>query len=263
MLLAELGVVLLMFTIGLEFSLPRLFRAKRLVLGLGGTQVVLSTLLFGLTSLLLGLTLSQAFLVGIALAMSSTAIVLKQLGEQMELPAPHGRVATGILLFQDIAAVAVLVAIPILAEDPTQLGGTLALALGKASLVFLGLVTVGRWVLPPVLHWVASTRSLELFMLTALLMAVAAAGLSTLAGLSPTLGAFMAGMLLGETMFRHQIEADIAPFEGLLLAVFFMAVCPPKQQPFSIQIKRAVFFKFKPAQSKSFFDLIHQLTTMM
>ena len=223
-LLAELGVVLLMFTIGLEFSLPRLLGAKRLVMGLGGAQVVVTSLLFGLGGMALGLTMSQALLIGVALAMSSTAIVLKQLGEQMELPAPHGRVATGILLFQDLAAVPVLVAIPILAAGPAQLGGALVLALGKAGLVFVGLVVVGRRVLPPVLRWVASTRSLELFMLTALLMAVAAAAVSSLAGLSPTLGAFMVGMLLGETLFRHQIEADIRPFRDLMLGLFFATI---------------------------------------
>ena len=223
-LLAELGVVLLMFTIGLEFSLPRLLDAKRLVLGLGGAQVVVTAVLFGLAGMALGLATDTAYLVGVALAMSSTAIVLKQLGEQMELPAPHGRVATGILLLQDIAVVPVLVAIPILAADSAQLGGALTLALGKAALVFLGLVMVGRWALPHVLNWVASTRSQELFMLTALLMAVAAAGISSVAGLSPTLGAFMAGMLLGETLFRHQLEADIRPFRDLMLGLFFATI---------------------------------------
>ena len=223
-LLAELGVVLLMFTIGLEFSLPRLLGAKRLVLGLGSVQVLVTALLFGLAGAWMGLSLTQALVIGLALGMSSTAIVLKQLGEQMELPAPHGRVATGVLLFQDIAAVPVLVALPILAADPSQLSETLALALGKAGLVFFGLVFVGRWALPTVLHWVASTRSLELFMLAALLMVVAAAGISALAGLSPTLGAFMAGMLLGETLFRHQIEADIRPFRDLMLGLFFATI---------------------------------------
>jgi CPA2 family monovalent cation:H+ antiporter-2 len=198
--------------------------AKRLVLGLGGAQIVVTALLLGLAGIALGTTSTQGFVIGFALAMSSTAIVLKQLGEQMELPAPHGRVVTGILLFQDIAVVPVLVALPILAAGPSQLGATLALALGKAGLVFLGLVLVGRRVLPTALRWVAATRSLELFMLSALLMAVAAAGLSTLAGLSPTLGAFMAGMLLGETLFRHQIEADIRPFRDLMLGLFFATI---------------------------------------
>jgi CPA2 family monovalent cation:H+ antiporter-2 len=162
-LLAELGVVLLMFTIGLEFSLPRLLAAKRLVLGLGGAQVALTALVLGLAAAGMGLSWGEAVVVGVALAMSSTAIVLKQLGEQMELPAPHGRVVTGILLFQDIVAAAMLVALPVLSADANQLGGSLALALGKAALVFLGLALAGRWALPPVLHWVASTRSLELF----------------------------------------------------------------------------------------------------
>lgn len=223
-LLAELGVVLLMFTIGLEFSLPRLLAARRLVLGVGGAQVALSALVFGLAGAWLGVGWTEALVAGLALAMSSTAIVLKQLGEQMELSTPYGRVAVGVLLFQDIAAVPVLVVLPVLAAAPEQLTSALGLALVKAALVFGGLVIAGRYVLPPLLHWVAASRSLELFLLTALLLAVAAAAVSTLAGLSPTLGAFMAGALLGETLFRHQIEADIRPFRDLMLGLFFATV---------------------------------------
>lgn len=223
-LLAELGVVLLMFTIGLEFSLPRLLAARNLVLGLGSAQVVLTTLLLALVGWWLGLIPAQAFIVGAALAMSSTAIVLKQLGEQLELPTSHGRIATGILLFQDIAAVFILVVLPVLAADPARLTGALVLALAMTALVFSGLVFVGRHLLSPVLHWVASTRSLELFMLTALLLALAAAAVSDAAGLSPTLGSFMAGMLLGETVFRHQVEADIRPFRDLMLGLFFATI---------------------------------------
>lgn len=222
--LAELGIVLLMFTIGLEFSLPRLMASRRLVLGLGGAQVVVTSLLVGLLAWWLGMPASTAFVVGGALAMSSTAIVLKQLGEQMELPAPHGRVVTGILLFQDIAAVPFLVVLPVLAGEATQMAGALALALFKAVLVFALLVFAGRRLLEPVLHWVANTRSLELFMLTALLLALSAAGISALAGLSATLGAFMAGMLIGETLFRHQIESDIRPFRDLMLGLFFVTI---------------------------------------
>ncbi|RMF96207.1 MAG: potassium transporter [Gammaproteobacteria bacterium] len=224
-LLAELGVVLLMFSIGLEFSLPRLLAARRLVLGLGGAQLVLTALLLGgLAELLSGAGVRQAVVIGAALAMSSTAIVLKQLGEQLELQAPHGRIATGILLFQDLAAVPLLVAVPVLAAGGTGLASGLAVALAKAAAVFAGLAFVGRRLLPAALHWVAATRSLELFMLTALLLATAAAGLSVAAGLSPTLGAFMAGMLLGETEFRHQVEADIRPFRDVMLGVFFVSI---------------------------------------
>ncbi len=223
-LLAEFGVVLLMFTVGLELSLPRLMAARRLVLGLGSAQVGVSMLLFGAIALAMGLPLSTALVIASALAMSSTAIVLKQLAEQRELPAPHGRVVTGVLLLQDIAAILVLVALPVMAAEPSALGVALGAALLKAGLVFAGLVLLGRWALPPALHWVASTRSLELFMLSALLMAAAAAGVAMLAGLSPTLGAFMAGTLLGETQFRHQIESDIRPFRDLMLGVFFATV---------------------------------------
>lgn len=223
-LLAELGVVLLMFTIGLEFSLPRLLAAKRLMFGLGGAQVLLTALLLGSMAMWLGLSPVEAFVLGGALALSSTAVVLKQLGEQMELPAPHGRVVTGILLFQDLAAIPLLAVLPVLAGDPAGLTGALALVLVKAALVFIVLVFVGRRLLPSILHWVAATGSLELFMLTALLLAVASAGLSILAGMSPTLGAFMAGMLLGETLFRHQIEADIRPFRDLMLGLFFATI---------------------------------------
>lgn len=223
-LLAELGIILLMFTIGLEFSLPRLLSSRRLVLGLGGSQVLVTTLLLSLPAYALGLGLREALLLGVALAMSSTAIVLKQLGEQVELQAQHGRVVTAILLFQDIAAIFVLAMIPIMATDPERLLPALGLSVAKAAVVFVTLVFVGRRLLPLLLHWVASTRSLELFMLSALLMAVAAAGLSQVAGLSPTLGAFMAGMLLGETVFRHQLEADIRPFRDLMLGLFFATV---------------------------------------
>ncbi|MFC6674250.1 monovalent cation:proton antiporter-2 (CPA2) family protein [Marinobacterium aestuariivivens] len=223
--LAELGVVLLMFTIGLEFSLPRLWAAKRLVLGFGSAQMALTALLFGIVAWWgWRLGAGEAFVVGMALAMSSTAIVLKQLSEQLELPTPHGRVATGILLFQDLATVPMLAVLPVLAAEPERLAEQLVFSLGKAALVFAGLVLIGRRLLPPVLHWVAAKRSLELFMLTALLLALAAAALSDLAGLSPTLGAFMAGMLLGETLFRHQVEADIRPFRDLMLGVFFATI---------------------------------------
>jgi CPA2 family monovalent cation:H+ antiporter-2 len=128
------------------------------------------------------------------------------------------------LLFQDVATVPLLAVLPVLAADPVQLTGALTLAVGKAALVFIGLALVGRRLLPSILHWVAATRSLELFMLTALLLAVSAAGLSALADLPPTLGSFMAGMLLGETVFRHQIEADIRPFRDLMLGLFFATI---------------------------------------
>jgi len=223
-LLAELGIVFLMFTMGMELPLPRLRVAKRLVFGLGGAQVLVSSFIFGLAAWWLGLPPTSAFIIGGALAMSSTAIVLKQLREQMELPADHGRIAVSVLLFQDLAVVLFIVALPALVGDEVQLPALLGGAMLKTGLLFAVLVLAGRKLLPPLLHWVADRRSLELFMLTALLLALAAAWLSDLLNLAPSLGAFMAGVLLGETMFRHQLEADIRPFRELLLGLFFVTV---------------------------------------
>ena len=223
--LAEVGVVLLMFTIGLEFSLPKLLAARRLVLGLGGTQVTVLTLVVALLlRFSLELDWSLAVIIGGAFAMSSTAIDLKQLGEQGELQATHGRIATGILLFQDLAAIPFLVLLPLLGSSGEELSSALWPTILKALAVFLVLALTGRYLLPRVLHWVANTHSLELFMLSVLAMALSAASLSMLAGLSATLGAFMAGMMLGETHFRHQIEADIRPFRDLMLGIFFMSI---------------------------------------
>lgn len=222
--LAETGVVLLMFTIGLEFSLPRLLAEKRLVLGLGGAQVLSITLLVALLLTVSGVGLPLAIVLGGAFAMSSTAIVLKQLGEQGESAAVHGRIATGILLFQDIVAIPFLVLLPLLNSDSGDLLVTLLLTIARAAAVFLVLAMLGKYLLPRLLHWVADTHSLELFMLTVLALALSAASLSLLAGLSATLGAFMAGMLLGETHFRHQVEADIRPFRDLMLGIFFISI---------------------------------------
>lgn len=223
-LLAETGVVLLMFTIGLEFSLSRLLASRRLVLGLGGAQVMLVTLVFAVLLMWQGLALELAIVLGGAFAMSSTAIALKQLAEQGESSMAHGRIATGILLFQDIAAIPFLVLLPFLAPDNSASGGELWFTFAKAAAVFLALVVMGRRLLPRILHAVAQSHSLELFMLTVLAMALSAASLTLLAGLSATLGAFMAGMLLGETHFRHQVEADIRPFRDLMLGIFFISI---------------------------------------
>ena len=223
--LAEVGVVLLMFTIGLEFSLPKLLAARRLVLGLGGAQVTVLTLVVALLlHFSMELEWSLAVVIGGAFAMSSTAIDLKQLGEQGELQATHGRIATGVLLFQDLAAIPFLVLLPLLGSSGEELSSALWPTIFKAITVFLVLALTGRYLLPRVLHWVANTHSLELFMLSVLAMALSAASLSLLAGLSATLGAFMAGMMLGETHFRHQIEADIRPFRDLMLGIFFMSI---------------------------------------
>ena len=223
--LAEFGVVFLLFTIGLEFSLVRLNAMKMEVLGLGGAQVMVTTVLAGAVALLLGLPLPAAIIVGGVLAMSSTAIVIKQLKDQHELGLLHGRLSVGILLFQDIAVVPFLILIPALAANPeTALVWELLKALGTGLAVVAVMLAVGWWLLRPLFRGIVSYHSTELFTLTALLFAIASAWLSHFAGLSFALGAFLAGMILGETEFRHQIEADIRPFRDVLLGLFFITI---------------------------------------
>jgi CPA2 family monovalent cation:H+ antiporter-2 len=223
--LAEFGVVFLLFTIGLEFSLPQMMAMKGAVFGLGGSQVLLSGLLAGIIAWLIGLDTMPALITGTILALSSTAIVTKQLSEQAELNTAHGRLGISILLFQDLAVIPLLVIIPLLADQSSE-GLLLALvwAVIKAATVFAVIMAFGHWILRPLFHEIARARSAELFTMTVLLVSLAAAWLTHEAGLSLALGAFLAGMMLGETEYRHQIEADIRPFQDVLLGLFFVTV---------------------------------------
>ena len=223
--MAEVGVVFLIFMIGLEFSFAQFFTMRRTIIGLGGAQVALSTLFGGVIAWKIGLTWQAALVAGGAMALSSTALVIKQLTEQIEMQSRHGRNALGVLLFQDLAAVPLLVVIPILAKGSEgSLSGPLVLALAKALLVFALIFLIGHFFLRRVLFAVASARSAELFTLTALLLALAAAWMTQWFGLSLALGAFLAGMMLGETEYRHQIETDIRPFRDVLMGLFFISV---------------------------------------
>ena len=222
--LAEFGVVFLMFTIGLEFSLPKLMAMKRAVLGLGGLQVLLTTLITMGITFVAHAKLGAAVVIGGVVAMSSTAIVSKQLKDQLELTSPHGNNAIGILLFQDVAVIAFLILVPSLASGEHNLLRSLAHALLKATLVMLFILVIGRRILRPLFHMIASTRSLEIFTLTVLLVTLGAAWGTEEMGLSLTLGAFLAGMMLGETEFRHQIEIEVRPFRDVLLGLFFITV---------------------------------------
>jgi len=223
--LAEFGIVFLMFTIGLEFSIPKLKMLKGIVFGLGFGQVAVTTAIFGLIALWLGLPANSAFVIGSILAMSSTAIVTKQLIEQMEINSRHGHMAVGVLLFQDLAVIPLLVVIPVFAAEGTDsFLLPLTLSLGKAAVVFTVMLAIGRWVIGPLLHEVAKARSAELFTLTVLLLSLAAAMITNTIGLSLALGGFLAGIALGETTYRHQVEADIRPFQDVLLGLFFVTI---------------------------------------
>ncbi|HEX7046217.1 MAG TPA: monovalent cation:proton antiporter-2 (CPA2) family protein [Gammaproteobacteria bacterium] len=224
-LLAEFGVVFLLFTLGLEFSLPRLIVMKKEVLVLGGAQVALTTLVAVLCARLFEVPLDVAIVVGGMFAMSSTAIVVKQLKEQVELAQPHGRLAIGVLLFQDIAVVPFIILIASLSSaGESSLLVDLGLALAKAVAVLAVVFATGRLLLRPAFQEIAKSRSPELFTLMVLLFTLTAAWTTHAFGLSLALGAFVAGMMLGETEFRHQVEADIRPMRDMLLGLFFVTV---------------------------------------
>jgi CPA2 family monovalent cation:H+ antiporter-2 len=222
--LAEFGVVFLMFSIGLEFSLGRLRAMRRAVFGLGLAQVVLTTA--GATVLLelLGFGWRIGLALGGALAMSSTAIGSKMLAERMELGTQHGRDVMAILLFQDLAVVALLIVIPALAQASASLVEALMVALLKAIVVLLVILVFGQRPMRAWFHLVARQRSSELFILNVLLVTLGLAALTQVAGLSFALGAFLGGMLIAETEFRYQVEEDIKPFRDVLLGLFFVTI---------------------------------------
>jgi CPA2 family monovalent cation:H+ antiporter-2 len=223
--LAELGVVFLLFMIGLELSWERLRVLRRLVFGLGSLQVVLCTAAIAGVVHFLGVAPSAAILIGLALALSSTAIVIPVLSEQKRLGSPTGRASFAVLLFQDLAVAPVLFTITVLGSRTGEGFGTaFALALAQAALAIVAIVGIGRLALRPLFQLVAATRSAELFMAASLLVVVATGLLAALSGLSAALGAFIAGLLLAETEYRRAIEATIDPFKGLLLGVFFVSV---------------------------------------
>jgi CPA2 family monovalent cation:H+ antiporter-2 len=225
-LVGEIGVVFLLFTVGLSFSLPKIHAMRHQLLGLGTGQVVLTT---GAVMGLLwagGVAPAVAFVIGAVFAQSSTSIMAALLGEQGEAETRHGRLGVGISVFQDVTAVPFLVVIPVLGSQVAAevLGLTLAAALGKALLAFALLYVVGRWLLGPLFHVVASRRSLEAFTLTVLLVTLLAAWTTGSLGLSLAFGGFLAGMMLGESEFRHQIESSIRPFRDVLLGIFFVGI---------------------------------------
>lgn len=218
---SELGVVLLLFVIGLELQPQRLWTMRGNVFGVGSVQVGVTTLLFTLVGALLGLPWLTAFVLGFSFSLSSTALAVQALAERNQLTAQHGRIAFGILLFQDVAAIPFLAMVPMLAGTG---GGFSLLGVLKVLGTFAAMVVASRFVLRPALKAIASLHVPELFTASALLVVVGTALVMELIGLSATLGAFLAGVLLADSEYRHELEADIAPFKGLLLGLFFMSV---------------------------------------
>ncbi|MBD3895958.1 cation:proton antiporter [Halomonas sp. ML-15] len=223
--IAEFGIVFLLFTIGLSFSLPQIYALRHTILGLGTAQVALTTAVVGGLAWWLGLPGPAAFVVGAVFAQSSTTIITKQLMEQGESQTRHGRLGTTMSVFQDITAVPFVVVIPVLGVAAAQeVAGSLGLALAKALLALAVVLVSGRLLLRPLFHLVAERRSAELFTLTVLFVSLVSAWTTQALGLSMAFGAFLAGMVLGDTEFRHQVESTIRPFRDVLLGLFFVSI---------------------------------------
>jgi CPA2 family monovalent cation:H+ antiporter-2 len=222
---AELGIVFLLFSLGLEFSLSKMLAMRRLVFGVGLAQMLLTTSVFMGLAYLLGFDAKASFVIGGIVALSSTAIVIKQTSDLGILNTTRAQIAVSILLLQDLAVVPLLILVPLLAADSEQsLGIAISMAFLKGLLVVGILLSIGKWVLPKVFSEVARTRTDELFVLTTIMVALMAAGLAFSFGLSMALGAFLAGMMLGESQYKHQLEADIRPFRDILMGLFFITI---------------------------------------
>ena len=223
--LAEFGIVFLMFTIGLEFSLNHLKSMKKEVFVYGGLEVMLSGLLFtALGYWLFGLEIKSAIVVGFALSLSSTAIVLKILNDNNEIHSGYGRTTLGILLFQDLAVIPILLMVSFFTSDTGSVSVMLLETLGSAIIVFLILFFIGKYFVERFFDWIMSSNSEEIFLVAVLLGVISASLLAEMFGFSYSLGAFLAGMMLAETKYRYRIEADLVPFRDILLGVFFVTI---------------------------------------
>ncbi|ASP49098.1 monovalent cation:proton antiporter family protein [Cognaticolwellia beringensis] len=222
---AELGIVFLLFTLGLEFSLPKLVAMRHLVVTVGSLQVVITLVLFMLVAMFFGQSFAAAITIGGILALSSTAIVIRQLSESGGMKKKSGQLSVAVLLFQDVAVVPLLIVIPLLAQGgDSSFIMALLFALVKGVFVVSLLLFAGKWLLPRLFNLVAQVRTDELFVLTTLLVTLVASALTQWFGLSMALGAFLAGMMLGESQYKHQLEADIRPYRDILLGLFFVTV---------------------------------------
>ncbi len=222
-MLAEIGVVLLLFTIGIEFSFKNLLKIRKTVFAGGSIQVLLCTLVVCGLGLYLNFSMGQAVYLGFVVALSSTAIVLKVLQERAEIESPHGRTALGILIFQDIVAVPMILLAPVLAGNG-QMHGSVSLILLKVLLILVFFFVAIKWVVPDLLYRSARTRSRELFLLTVVVLCLSVAGLTSWAGLSPALGAFLAGLIISESEYSHQALGNILPFRDIFTSFFFISI---------------------------------------
>ncbi|BDY12916.1 cation:proton antiporter [Hydrogenimonas cancrithermarum] len=222
--IAEFGIVFLMFTIGLEFSFRQLVAMRKEVMLYGSLQMGFSALLFGLAAHLFGMAAEGAIITGLALGLSSTAIVLKALNESGDVQTPYGRKAVGILIFQDLAVIPILLTVTIFSSENSDIFAMLKTILLDAVVVGIIIYLVGKYMIEWLLGWVTRANSSEIFLGTVLFLVVGSAELAHLFGFTYSLGAFLAGMMLAETHYKYQIEAELVPFRDLLLGLFFVTV---------------------------------------
>ena len=222
--LVEFGIVFLMFTIGLEFSLPTLNSMRKILFGVGLAQVGITLLLSTMIAMFIGLSFIDGFVVGAAITMSSTAVVSKILMERLDLNSRHGKLSIGILLFQDLAVIPVLILIATLSDTSLNIIHSFLIVIVKASILFTIVFWIGRPLMNAWFNLIARQKSSELFVLNVLLIILLFSYLTNLSGLSYALGAFIAGMIISETHYRYQVESDIAPFRDILLGLFFITV---------------------------------------
>ncbi len=224
-IIAEFGVVFLMFTIGLEFSIKHLIRMKKEVFLYGGLQVLLSALFFGfIADIVFGIETKSAIIIAFALALSSTAIVLKTLNENGDINKKYGRKVLGVLLFQDIAVIPILLMITIFSIEDKSVSTLLLETAIDATILLIGLLLIGKYLLEPFFYQVSKTKSNEIFISSILLIVIGSSYLAHLFSFSYSLGAFIAGMMIAETQYKHQVEVDLIPFRDLLLGIFFITV---------------------------------------
>lgn len=222
-LLAEVGVILLLFVIGIEFSLSNLLKMKKAVIGAGGSQVILTILLASLVAYSVAADVSRSIFFGFLIALSSTAIVFKLLSERGEVNSPHGWMMSGMLIFQDLCVVPLMLITPALGGDGLDIK-ELSVKLAKAAAFVGGVLLTARWLVPGLLHQIVRTRSRELFITTIILLCLGIALLSSRFGLSLALGAFLAGLIISESEYAHQATAEILPFKDSFIGLFFVSV---------------------------------------
>lgn len=222
--LGEFGVIFLLFTLGLELSAKRLRTMRRNIFGLGAAQVVVTGLVLGTAARLIGLPVEAAIIVGAGLALSSTAVTLQLMTDDGSVASRLGRLGLAVLLFQDLAVAPMLAVVPLLAKQSLPVPLSMLLAVAKAAAALTAIYFIGRWLLRPVFRIVAGSGSRELFAGAAILIALGTGWATHEVGLSMALGAFLAGLMLAGTEYRHQVEADIEPFRGILMGLFFMTV---------------------------------------